>query len=157
MIGVCFPGQESKEDRPVLKCPRCDVATALQRFGEAEMDVCQRCGGMFFEQGELSRAATPTAGDIEYSTIDLDSFEHDDHFGLIICPRCRGDQQMKKVEFNIHTGIILDYCDGCRGFWLDGRELNRINDEVKRLNEAAQDMPDPPMLWFAKFIWSLPK
>ncbi len=63
---------------------------------------------------------------------------------------------MKKVEFVIYTNIILDYCERCRGFWLDGRELGRINGEVRKLNAASRDASTPPMMWFAFFIWSLP-
>ena len=141
-----------------MKCPRCNLATSLQRFGDAEMDVCTSCGGMFLEHGELARAAAPTAGDIEYSTVDLDTFEHADSHGPTTCPHCTDvPTEMKKVEFNIHTGIILDYCERCRGFWLDGRELNRINDEVRELNDASRDVPDPPMLWFARLVWTLPR
>ncbi len=141
-----------------MKCPRCNLATSLQRFGDAEMDVCTHCGGMFLERGELARAAAPTAGDIEYSTVDLDTFEHADLYGPTTCPHCTDKPtEMRKVEFNIHTGIILDYCENCRGFWLDGRELNRINDEVRELNDASREVSDPPMLWFARLVWTLPR
>ena len=122
------------------------------------MDVCTQCGGMFFEHGQLTRAAAPTAGDIEYSTVDLDTFEHADRYGPTTCPQCSAPPSvMRKVEFNIHTGIILDYCERCRGFWLDGRELNRINEEVRELNEASREVPDPPMLWFARLLWTRPR
>jgi Zn-finger nucleic acid-binding protein len=64
---------------------------------------------------------------------------------------------MRKAEFNIYTGIILDYCEGCGGFWLDGEELGRINEEVRKLNQLSQDAKPPAMLWFARFIWGLPR
>ena len=37
------------------------------------------------------------------------------------------------------------------------REFDRINDEVRALDDAAEPGPDTGMLWFARFIWSLPK
>jgi len=49
-----------------------------------------------------------------------DSFHHDDTFVPTSCPHCPG-VEMQKVEFNIYTGIILDYCARCEGFWLDGK------------------------------------
>jgi Zn-finger nucleic acid-binding protein len=64
---------------------------------------------------------------------------------------------MRKVEFIIYTGIILDYCVRCGGFWLDGKELDRINQEVRGLNEASDEAVAPAMLWFANFIWALPR
>jgi Zn-finger nucleic acid-binding protein len=138
-----------------MECPRCHVTTTVQRIGAVEMDICRQCGGMFLDRGELNKVSAPTSGDLEYSTVDLDSFEHEDAFAAIACPRC-GHANMNKVEFNIYSDIILDYCERCEGFWLDGRELNRVNDEIRELNEASREEPDPPMLWFAKFLWTLP-
>jgi len=110
---------------------------------------------MFLDRGHLNRVAEPTAGDLEFSTLEAETFQHDDAYGPTACPRCgRGAD---KVEFNIHTGIILDHCPTCGGFWLDGPELDRINAEVRLLNAAASDGHEPPMLWFARFIWSLPR
>jgi len=114
---------------------------------------------MFLDHGELNKIAEPTSGDLEYSTVHMESFVHSDRFETTPCPRC-GDVEMKKVEFNINTGIILDYCTLCEGFWLDGPELNRINEEVRELNDSvgeAGPRPAPSMLWFAQFIWSLPR
>jgi Zn-finger nucleic acid-binding protein len=121
-----------------------------------EVDACPECGGMFLDRGELNRVAAPTVGDLEYSTVHSESFRHDDRFAPTSCPRCDG-VEMKKVEFNIYTGIILDYCASCEGFWLDGEELTRINEEVRKLDEEAGDDPAPSMRWFANFIWSLPR
>lgn len=139
-----------------MRCPRCEVETEVIHHERVDVHSCPKCGGTFLDRGDLNRVAEPTPGDLEYSTLDHDSFEHADVFGPTDCPRC-GHTPMKKVEFNVHTGIILDYCDRCGGFWLDGRELDRINDEVRRLNEQTDDVPDPPMLWFARFIWTLPR
>ena len=98
----------------------------------------------------------PTEGDLEYSTVHDESFKHDDHFGPVVCPRC-GETPMGKVEFNIHTGIILDYCRHCRGFWLDGPELERVNREVRKLNEPGRDARGPAIQWLAEFLFGLPR
>jgi len=139
-----------------LLCPRCQKATIIKEVDDARVHICVHCSGMFLHRGQLNKIAAPTQGDLEFSTVDLDSFQHEDAHGPVRCPEC--DVEMKKVEFNIHTNIILDYCGRCRGFWLDGQEMDRIDEEVHRLNEAAaESTPDPPMLWFARFIWSLPR
>jgi Zn-finger nucleic acid-binding protein len=120
------------------------------------VDRCERCGGMLLDPGELDRIAEPHEGDLEFSTLDAETFAHPDAYGPATCPRC-SDQTMKKVEFNIYTGIILDYCEGCRSFWLDGKEMDRINEEVRALDEESKDVRAPAMLWFAHFIWGLPR
>ncbi len=63
---------------------------------------------------------------------------------------------MQKVEFNIETNIILDHCLECHGFWLDAGELVRINEEIRELNSAAREVPDPPLTRLGQFFWNLP-
>jgi len=139
-----------------LRCPRHSRPQELEKLlGDAEGFTCNRCGGIFFTAGELDRLSAPHRGNIEYTTVDLDSFAHTDRFGPASCPL--DGVEMKKVSFNIYTDIILDYCPGCGGFWLDGGELERINGEVRELNRADREVPDPPMLWFAKAMWELVK
>jgi Zn-finger nucleic acid-binding protein len=137
-----------------MQCPRDASNLHARRFDEIEVEICPSCGGMYVAGGELNRLSGPTAGDLEFSTLDADSRRHPDEWGASACPR--EGERMEKVEFNIETGIILDHCRTCGGFWLDGRELARIHDEVKSLNEAAREVPDPPLVRFAQFIWNLP-
>ena len=108
---------------------------------------------MFFTKGELDRLAEPHQGSLEYSTVDLDTFLHPDQEGPALCPA--DGTLMKKVSFNIHTDIILDFCSTCGGFWLDIGELERINTEVRELERANTEVRDPPMMWFAKALWTL--
>ncbi|HVR29586.1 MAG TPA: zf-TFIIB domain-containing protein [Thermoanaerobaculia bacterium] len=138
-------------------CPRCHPPPQeLERLlGDAQAYTCNRCHGMFFKAGELDRLAEPHQGDLEYTTVDRDSLKHADRFGPASCPL--DGTAMDKVDFNIYTDIILDYCPSCGGFWLDGGELERINSEVRELNRAGREIPDPPMLWFAKALWELVK
>src|SRR3954447_22308678 len=109
---------------------------------------------MFLEHGQLNTVAPPTPGDLEFSTVDLDSFQHADDHEAIQCPR--DATSMRKVDFNIETDIILDYCSTCHGFWLDANELASINEEVKRLNEAGAEIPDPLIVRIANFFWNIP-
>ncbi len=139
-----------------MNCPRCKRPFGTRKVGQTEVEACDRCGGLFLDRGELDRVAAPHQGDLEFSTVHGDSHQHEDAYGPTPCPRCDG-VTMDKVEFNIYTNIILDHCPRCSGFWVDGRELKRINDEVRKLNAASDEVSDPPMLWFARFIWSLPR
>lgn len=138
-----------------MNCPKDEGPLTKRELGGAAASWCARCGGMFLERGELNRVAGPTHGDLEFSTVDLDSFQHDDESGPIACPAHTG-HQMKKVEFNILSNIILDYCDECGGFWVDGRELARIRDEVTEYNEAERDGVEPWSVRLSRFFWGLP-
>ena len=137
-------------------CPRCVTGLTVDTHRGVAFESCRDCGGMFLDHGELNRVAEPTAGDLEFSTVHEETFSHEDAFGPTNCPRC-ADEPMKKVEFNVYSGIVLDYCERCSGFWLDGKELDRINEEVHKLNEAVQQPDHSFAHWFALFIWSLPR
>lgn len=139
-----------------MNCPRCRVELSATTLGQIECESCSSCRGMLLDRGELDRAAEPHEGDLEYSTLDAETFAHDDAHGVTDCPRCESEP-MKKVEFNIYTGIILDHCARCGAFWLDGQEMDRINEEVRRLAEQSTEGPAPAMQWFATLIWSLPR
>ncbi|MGH9420213.1 MAG: zf-TFIIB domain-containing protein [Thermoanaerobaculia bacterium] len=137
-----------------MKCPRDGAVLEPKSAGQETVETCPVCGGMFLEHGQLNRVADSTPGDLEFSTVDLDTFQHEDDHGPIPCPR--DGTTMSKVDFNIETTIILDYCKTCHGFWLDAKELERINDEVKRLNEAGEEVPDPLLVRISQFFWNLP-
>src|ERR1700741_5604467 len=122
-----------------MNCPRDGEVLEVKPVGERSVPTCPRCGGMFLEHGHLNKLAAPTPGDLEFSTVDLDTFQHDDEYGPITCPR--DSTIMRKVDFNIDTAIILDYCPTCHGFWLDAKELASINEEVKRLNGSGAEVP----------------
>jgi len=140
-----------------VNCPRDGSRLQSRALAGVSIHVCGACSGLLLDRGELNKIAEPTGGDLEFSTLDLDSQKHEDEFSPAPCPRCGAASTMEKVEFNIHTGIILDHCRRCGAFWLDGEELERINGEVRELNEAAREVEDPPMLWFARFVWGLPR
>ena len=137
-----------------MDCPRDGGILEAKSFGEMSVQTCPVCGGMFLKHGQLNEIAGPTAGDLEFSTIDLDSFQHEDEYGPIACPF--DSAPMVKVDFNIDTNIILDYCKTCLGFWMDGKELARITEEVRRLQDADKEVADPLLVRISQFFWNLP-
>jgi Zn-finger nucleic acid-binding protein len=137
-----------------MNCPHGDSPLETKEINHTSVRTCPKCGGMFLEHGQLNQVADKTPGDLEYSTVDLDSGQHPDTSGTINCPR--DNAPMAKVDFNVDSSIILDYCKICHGFWLDGDELARINNEVKELNEAGTEVPDPLLVRISQFFWKLP-
>jgi hypothetical protein len=72
-------------------------------------DVCESCGGLWLDKGELDKIAFEVEGDIEYCSKEeakgLASTKH--------CPRCAGEP-LHKVLFLGHylkDGIILERCE----------------------------------------------
>ena len=52
---------------------------------------------------------------------------------LITCPKCGGDEPMRKLK--LETWIV-DRCEKCYGIWLDDGERIRILQEKKRITDV---------------------
>ena len=105
-----------------MPCPRCDgtlVARKLKGSG-LELDQCNRCRGLWFDDNELPRILGRRAA----RTVEIPGIALEDH--RCRCPRCN----TPLAEFCYPGTITLvDSCRQCGGFWLD-------RDEWKEISEA---------------------
>src|SRR5689334_19515714 len=77
---------------------------------------------------ELDKLAFQVPGSVEFCSAEEDKR----HSATKKCPRCI-EIDLAPVKFLGLTGIILDRCHNCGGFWLDGGELNLINRELAKI------------------------
>jgi len=89
-------------------------------------DICEACGSLWLDRGELDKMAFQANGSIEYCSTDKTK---DISEPIKKCPRCK-DATLDKVSF-IGSDITLDRCGNCGGFWLDGGELDLVNKELQ--------------------------
>lgn len=104
------------------------------------LDCCQRCGGVWFDQDEvtLSQQITspedrqritqkPKKGQIHCRSCDtlmdrnLDQCPACDRYNRIACPVCKRTLARKR-----HQQMVLDVCQHCQGVWFDQAELLSI-------------------------------
>ncbi|MBM4272559.1 MAG: hypothetical protein FJ139_10475 [Deltaproteobacteria bacterium] len=116
-----------------MKCLNCDQEMMnyeiRKLIHKLSYDICEACGGLWLDRGELDKMAFQVQGSIEYCSED----EAKNASGKAQnCPRCQGLPLHKVYFIADSTGTILDHCKNCGGFWLDGGELSKIN---KRLTE----------------------
>jgi Zn-finger nucleic acid-binding protein len=140
------PGKPTRPARfeTRLPCPVClvmmDKAQVTGRGGSLTLDHCTRCGGVWFEKGEVQQlaASKPSALWAEIAPradtpkplcqkcqtpLDRDA----EKCGVcgrsndINCPHC--DEKMKRRDVN---GLVLDLCERCHGVWFDHKELNAV-------------------------------
>lgn len=132
-------------------CPRCKDAMKVVGKTEVEIDLCSGCQGIFLDKGEMNTLVKVKAGDLEYCTAVDEVLETEDGKKAVECPACDAGP-MRKVEFCSYSTIVLDYCDGCGGFWLDGGELDDIRLQVTKLEKQS------PTFWyrFSEFLRALP-
>ena len=114
----------------VLQCPRDHTTMDEQHKNASFIDICGKCGGMFFDQGEMFGAcglkADPSFWDRQETTGPLrDSPIH--------CPRCDGHMLMQDIKRD-ESSVEIDRCAHCGGIWLDSGEILKfmeISDKMK--------------------------
>ena len=115
-----------------MKCLNCNsemMNNLVQtKNDQIAYDMCEACGSLWLDAGELDKMAFKVDGSIEYSSKDT---VEDTREPTRKCPRC-DDTALDKVSF-IGSDIVLDGCKNCGGFWLDGGELDLINKELEEI------------------------
>jgi Zn-finger nucleic acid-binding protein len=124
-----------------VPCPVClGVQMELVSLGGAGglvLDHCRRCGGVWFDSGEVARLRARPPTELWKHVIPRASATsalcHDCHAPIerdadtcaacgwknrIACPSC--DKPMERVT---RAGRVLDSCRGCQGVWMDRAEL----------------------------------
>jgi Zn-finger nucleic acid-binding protein len=96
---------------------------------ELSYDVCEKCGSLWLDRGELDKIAFQVQGSIEFCSEDDANITEQAPKN---CPRC-DDFQLSPVRFLGETEIILHHCRNCGGFWLDGGQLNLIDEAVTKI------------------------
>jgi Zn-finger nucleic acid-binding protein len=116
-----------------MKCLNCGkemVNYEVHKIGsKLSYDLCESCGGLWLDRGGLDKMAFQVQGDIEFCS--------EEEIGKILepvkkCPRCNG-MPLHKVKFLGYSDILLDHCKNCGGFWLDGGELQQIDDYLAKI------------------------
>jgi len=162
------------------ECPVC-LGAALESFRPdpkqpLELDTCRRCGGVWFDAGEVPRlrALRPEAM-WQAVTLRPEAFRmkcHECHASFdrnqeqcpacgwenrLNCPSCRA--RLRVVE---QGGLRLDACTKCRGVWFDNVELAAVwNGQVDMLAKrtgravAVGHGADDHFLLYA-LLWSDP-
>ncbi|MFH1429741.1 MAG: zf-TFIIB domain-containing protein [Candidatus Margulisiibacteriota bacterium] len=117
----------------MLACPRCQHSLSTQNHNGVEIDTCNNCGGVMFDNYELVQVIKGNIDSIDSGTpmaIERKSIAMRPNSGLN-CPRCSKPMR----EFNYGYGekgeyfssdIVINSCLDCRTIWLDKGELNAI-------------------------------
>ncbi len=103
-----------------MKCLNCGTEMTTNQVvtkkDSISYDMCDKCGSLWLDAGDLDRMAFNVTGSIEYcEEIGTDEPEKQPKK----CPRC-DDFNLSKVKFLESDDIHLHLCRNCGGFWLDG-------------------------------------
>jgi len=132
-----------------LSCPVDRSELERTAFQGIEIDVCRKCGGVWFDHGELDDVMHEAMAQPQsVSRLDPKAgapTRQTPHRGLT-CPRCQ--KPMIPEIFGKTSNIELDRCPQCSGQWADGGELAALveylhdpgeSQRMQQLGEAIAD------------------
>ena len=126
----CFycGGAMAIETKAQLNCPRCNTHMRREPVDGIELDLCDNCGGTWYDRGELEQhiAAGSSAEAEDAQEQPLQEFQREAdklNTRYLKCPICEGI--MTRKNWGRMSGIILDIC-GPHGLFLDSGELDKV-------------------------------
>ena len=120
-----------KHDRA---CPHDKSLMTHVTAGEAVLDLCRKCGGQFFDSGEMFSAfglkADPSYWDRpETGGVVKDGERH--------CPECEKFMLVQDVSYG-GDKVEIDRCGKCGGIWLDKDEIKKIMDISEKMRPILE-------------------
>jgi len=110
-----------------MNCPSCSVGLRKKALSNIEVDECEKCKGIWFEDDELRKAKDSSDPDLNW--MDFDIGKNKDQVkarpGKLRCPQC--NKSLVVINYG-NTGVEIDYCPSCKGTWLNKGEFKKIVD-----------------------------
>jgi uncharacterized protein len=128
-------GKKVDTKNKVLRCPRDHSVMKEENKNSAFIDICQKCGGMYFDQGEMFGACGVRADPSYWDRNETNAGMKD---SPLHCSRCDGHMLAQDVKHgDLH--VEIDRCAHCGGIWLDKGEIEKIfeiSDAMKPVVDA---------------------
>lgn len=122
-------------EAPNIACVKCTSILDRATFEGLEVDLCPRCGGLWLDRGEITRAARLPEQELSRLRgllADAGGPPPLPSDSVIPCPACAG-QLSEVVLGNVH----VDHCGSCQGIFLDRGELEDALSAVRARDKAA--------------------
>jgi Zn-finger nucleic acid-binding protein len=118
-----------------LTCVKCNSVLDRATFEGLEVDLCPRCGGLWLDRGEITRAARLPDAEITRLRALLSDGSGPPPIptdSVVSCPACDG-----KLSEVVLGKVHVDYCGICHGIFLDRGELEEALTAVRSRDKAA--------------------
>ncbi len=127
-----------------MQCPNCQQPLTTIDYEGVEIETCSSCQGEWLDADELGKivrlrevkfdeqARRAIAESTTITGVILKDVDRD-----LTCPKCGGTTDA--LNYGADSGIILDRCTSCMGFWLDGDELEKVQMLVEGWDDALPD------------------
>ncbi len=127
-----------------MNCPKCRAFLRTTQYEGIQIETCDSCQGEWLDADELGKivkiremkfSESERLAIVRSTTITgvrLDDVDRD-----LPCPKCGGATDA--INYGGDSGIIIDRCTQCRGFWLDDGELEKVQMLIEGWEDALPD------------------
>lgn len=124
-----------------IACPICLAPMTTLSTGPCDVDVCRKCGGIWFDKDELGRLSRENPRAL--ARLDNRSVKADEAADTLPkqCPRC--NVRLEIFPFPGAHKLNADRCPTCSGIWLDGGEIRKVY-QVVSLEAGIPRSAAPP-------------
>jgi Zn-finger nucleic acid-binding protein len=111
------------------KCPRCTKPLAVSAVGEAFLEDCAGCGGLWVDTDSFKKICTRKERSAAFTgmgspvPVPYRAVNAQAPVQYLACPDC--GRFMNRLNFARHSGVIVDVCK-THGTWFDYDELRMI-------------------------------
>lgn len=132
----------------ILRCPKCSNTLRPIEDGGVDFERCSGCNGQWYDHMVLEAAFKKWLPARHVGNVDDFMNPHASRSTELPCPRC--PEKLLEVA---QAGVTVEWCQGCRGLYLDEGELGRIRQwrrsnfvadmgkVARRAAEVAAEMP----------------
>ena len=138
-----------------MKCPKCFSSILISApYHDDVVDVCQHCGGIWFEKSELNNMLSTlhdSKQGIDYKASLGDATGKSEKS----CPACNSSLQGYHLLKDYH--VEVDLCQQCEGTWIDHAELEQVR-RSPQIRELLDDLNKGTnwKTWLLQFLSQMP-
>lgn len=108
-----------------MQCPKCTAETEITSYDDIRVDRCVRCGGLWFDTGELAALRKDTwMADYILDRGDASLGKTFDRVHDIECPHCGSGMKTEHDPEQPH--IVYESCPDGHGTFLDAGEFTDL-------------------------------
>lgn len=116
----------AEQQSSAIKCPKCGVTMTPITAGDITVDRCEKCLGIWLDEGERLKLLKDRRLVAEVDTGDEAVGEQHDGIRQIDCPHCR--VPLFHVTDRAQKHIGFEFCRQCHGSFLDAGELRDLSE-----------------------------
>lgn len=115
-----------------LSCPKCQAKLRTVEQEGAEVDLCEKCGGVWVDRREEKavlqiKPAVFTLEELRQMRKNYASLGRVEELKYYPCPVCQN--MMWRKNWGAHSGVIVDRCSE-HGAWYDEGEIEKVREFI---------------------------